>query len=209
MKRSIFVIVATVLGIAIYWLTATSGKPGSSGIGRTPVAAAPTPVGASRYMAERPLPLQLSAIADVAGATRNADEVVEGTKPATPTPSVDEVRDHFETFFNSETVDPTWNWRAADTITKVIQATLPAGSWLHRVECRGTLCRVETGHLDADAFRTYVQAAFLGYETQIGNSGFFASLLDRPTSGSPVMAVVYLAREGKDLPEPEALFALR
>lgn len=86
---------------------------------------------------------------------------------------------------------------------------LPAGSRLHHIECGGTLCRIQTSHLDVDEFRTYARNAFLDSETRVGSSGFFLSLLDAPAADGSVTAVAYMAREGKELPGPDALFANR
>jgi hypothetical protein len=202
MKTVLIGVAAIVLVIAIYTL---AGRGESLETGNAPAAPPRRPVSVTQFSPHRRDPEPFP-IAESAGVDQVAD-AVDGGQPssAKPAPSFQEVRDRFEVFFASEAVDSSWNWKAADTLTKGIQAVLPAGSVLRRIECRGTLCRVETSHLDVDTYRTYTQDAFLNRETRVGSSGFFASLLGDSTVGGSVVAVAYLAREGKALPGPEAL----
>jgi len=199
MKRFIFLIAAVALGISLYWLTRIDEDPGParSVAARKPVNAAQI---APSRRAPDPLPLAESA-------ARRTDDAAAEPSGAKRTPSTPEVRERFDAVFGAEAVDASWSGRAADALAKSVQALLPAGSTLRRVECRGTLCRIETLHADVDGFRTYAQDAFVHRETRVGASGFFASLVGEPAPGEPVVGVVYLAREGKQLPGPDALFA--
>lgn len=199
-------LVATVgLGIVIYSITDTDGTPGAPHAADRRAAAAPrSEVGAHRAVQPRAV-APLSIPVEVLRPERTDDATVGGN--AKPAPSSEQVRDRFETFFSTEAVDPAWNREAADTLAKGVHAVLPAGSSLRRIECRGTLCRVETSHVDVAGFRAFAQHAFLDRETRVGSSGFFASLLGEPAPDGAVTAVAYLAREGKELPGPESLFA--
>lgn len=213
MRPWFFIAAAIVLGIALHSIIDMVGEPGASQAGDSSMAEPPPRPALPARLSER---LRIPAwrggspaAGDPAGAAPAAVEVVPGTEPAKvgPAPSSEEVRDRLQVFFNAEAVDSTWSREAAETLTKGIETRLPPGSRLHRVECRGTLCRIETSHLDADGFRTYAQSAFLSHETRVSSNGFFASLLGEPAAGASVTGVAYLAREGKQLPGPEALFA--
>lgn len=143
-----------------------------------------------------------------------ADRVV--TKPgedaeithAKPAPSAAEVRDGFDAFFHAETADPAWSQRMTDALMKGIQAVLPAGSRLQRLECRGTLCRIEISHTDLEEFHTYTRDAFSNLETRVTTGALFTTLLGDPTPGRPVVSVAFLAREGTELPSLETVLAI-
>jgi hypothetical protein len=207
MKTWIAIMSAATLALAIYSAVAPDDRPASPRALGARDAALAVPRSAERPpLAPAPrMPMPSGAPLEI---TRGASEPEpNATMNSKPAPSATEARDRFEAYFAAEVVDTGWSRGAADTLTSGIQAVLPAGSNLLRLECRGTLCRVETSHLDVDGFRTFSQHAFLDRETRVGSSGFFASLLGDPAQDGPVTAVAYLAREGKALPGPEALFA--
>ena len=130
-------------------------------------------------------------------------------KHARPAPSPAEVRDGFDAWFHAEAVDLAWSQRTTDALTRGLQAVLPAGSRLQRLECRGTLCRVETSHANLDEFHSYARDAFNNRETRVTTSGAFASLLGDPSRGGPMVSVAFLAREGTQLPGLDVLLATR
>jgi hypothetical protein len=211
MKSWIVVIAAAALGVATWVLFHhASDGPDAAGAGASvaPPAAEPT-----RPAIEGRRALRLTALPPPVRADRASAEDAGGAAsapaPAGPAPTSEEMRDRLDAFFSAEAVDPVWNQQAAATLTRGIQAALPTGSGLRRLECRGTLCRIETSHLDADAFRAYAKDAFLERETRVGSSGFFANLLGDPAAGGPVVAVAYVVREGKDMPGPDELFPSR
>lgn len=208
MKPWFVVIAGAALGFAIHAIANPGRDPVPSDAARA-LAPTPGPREGTRAPAWRPAPAPPGGLAEIARAVRVSPEGTDGAGAgsAGPAPSPQEVRDRFEAFFGAENVDPAWNRGAADAVARGIEALLPVGSRLNRVECRGTICRIETGHPDADAFRAYAQSAFLDRETRVGSSGVFASVLAPPSPGGSVVAVAYLAREGKELPGPEALFA--
>jgi hypothetical protein len=211
MKSWIAVIAAAALGIATWVLFHhASGGPeaASAGAPVTRPAAEPTRPAIEGRRALRLTSLPPAVRTDRAPA-EDAGGAAPAPAPAGPAPTSEEMRDRLDAFFSAEAVDPAWNQQAAATLTRGIQAALPAGSGLRRLECRGTLCRIETSHLDADAFRAYAKDAFLERETRVGSSGFFANLLGDPAAGGPVVAVAYVVREGKHMPGPDELFPSR
>lgn len=124
--------------------------------------------------------------------------------PAAPAPAV--VRDRIGTSFEAERVDPMWDGIELARLEKTIPALLPPGSQIRRVECRSTMCRIESSHASLDQFGEFVQRAF-GGATRVNQSGFFAGLLADPQPGQPVVTVAYIARKGHALPMPERLAA--
>jgi hypothetical protein len=204
MKPWIVVAAATVLGIAIHGLTGSSEGHAPAHTSPALGAASPRPTEVPRPTAGRRASMPLRAVPDVPGAERASS----GTKRMPGSP--EEMRDRLEERFLSEAVDPAWTGGATESLARGVRAVLPAGSRLTRIECRATLCRIETGHPDLNEFRTYAHAAFLDRETRVGTSGGFASLIGEPPAGAgPVAGVAYLAREGKEMPSPEALLAAR
>jgi hypothetical protein len=208
MKLWIIIIATTALGIAIHRVTDPGSDP-------EPPAAAPAPAPganpprAPRAWAEVRGPARSAALPELAEPGHAAAEAPPSApEPAGPSPTSEQVRDGFESLFRAEPVDTTWSRGAADTLGRGIGAVLPAGSKLGGIECRDTLCRIETSHADPDEFRTYARSAFLDHDKRVSSSGFFASIVRAP-AGGPLTAVVYLTREGKELPGPEALLAAR
>jgi hypothetical protein len=121
---------------------------------------------------------------------------------AEPSPTRGDMREGLETFFQNDRYDPAWSQRTTETLTQGIHAVLPSGSRLQRLECRGTLCRIETSHADLDAYRTYTQDAFMG-QTRLTTGAAFGTVVGEPVPGRPVVAVAFVARDGNELPDLE------
>jgi hypothetical protein len=105
-----------------------------------------------------------------------------------------------EAALQKETEDPTWSGEAYDLINSAVAAEDLAGTSLHDVECRATLCRIEATHKDPQA-----RGAFEGQLIMT-----VAQLLPRATlravenEDGSISTVLYLARDGHDFPQPEA-----
>jgi hypothetical protein len=122
-----------------------------------------------------------------------------------PARTAAEVRDGFELVFQAEPVDLAWSQRTAEALTRGVQAVLPVGSRLQHVECRGTLCRIETSHGDLAAYHSYVLGAFQDRDTRVTTSAMYATLIGEPAPGKPVASVAFVARDGNELPDLETL----
>lgn len=130
--------------------------------------------------------------------------------PRLPPPAVEktasetlaEARDQLGERFYSEGVDSAWTQETTRQLERTLPALLPAGSAMRRVECRSTMCRVESTHPGLDEFGVFVRSAFVG-DTRVSDGGFFAGLLSDPQPGQPVTTVAYVARKGHSLPMPE------
>lgn len=126
----------------------------------------------------------------------------EPTLPAAPEPTRDqakssrELHEQLQTSFASSALGDTYH--ATSGLEATIRRTLPEGSALRTVTCRGAMCRVETTHQNADEFRAFVQATFDASST-IPTGPAYASIVETPASG-PVVAVAFLSQSGTELP---------
>ena len=103
--------------------------------------------------------------------------------------------------FDAEAADASWSSSATIEAEAALEAGLPSGSRLGKVECRSSLCRAETFHANVDEFQSFVSESFLGRERASWNGGFYAAIIDQ--SEDVVSAVSYIAKEGHSVPLPE------
>jgi len=103
--------------------------------------------------------------------------------------------------FDAEQNDAAWSTGANRQLTQAVNAGLPKGSRVEKVECKSTLCKVDTHHKDLDEFRSFVQDAILSRERQVWNGGSYSAVIEQSDHG--VTAVTYLAKEGQSVPYPE------
>ena len=85
--------------------------------------------------------------------------------------------------------------KASSRVTAVLAPT----SGLRSVDCRTSLCRIETTHADFESYRQFVQNAVLNPDTQVWNAGFFSSPPSTNERGE-LVTTLYIAREGESLP---------
>lgn len=118
--------------------------------------------------------------------------------PKPPPMEVGEVRDRLEGTFAKQRPDAQSD-EARRTAETRLAAILPATSKLQSLECRTSMCRIETVHEDPESYQQFVKGAFLDPETKLWNAGFFSTPLTNPVDGKLVI-VSYLARDGEELP---------
>ena len=112
-----------------------------------------------------------------------------------------EMRDDYEIMFGSDHTDSSWTGADLRQANAKIGAALPEGSQLLSLECRASMCRIETSHKDMEHYHAFVRAAFMTPETEIWNSGTISTpLRDDTAPGEPLVMVSYVGREGHDLP---------
>jgi hypothetical protein len=112
--------------------------------------------------------------------------------------SEEKIAQALDSRFGAEAVDPAWADGAAREATRAISADLPDGTTIEKVECRQSMCRVDTVHENAGAFRSFVTDALLSHDRQLWNGGITSSL--RETTDSGVTAVTYIAKDGEAIP---------
>jgi len=101
--------------------------------------------------------------------------------------------------FDAEADDPSWNPDAE--IQGVVQASLPAGSTVRSLQCRSSLCRVETSHPDQPAQAAYVSSLSIprpGSTRPFKGVRFDAA--ERSADGRELRSVTYLVRRGHAFP---------
>lgn len=159
-----------------------------------------------RPLLPRPAPMARIVVdephADPATADKAADQAVA------PAPTSAQVRDRLDDAFRADPIDAAWSQTAVRTLQTKLGPLLPPQSAVRSVDCRGSLCRIETSHAGVTEYRDFVQRTFLG-QAELWNAGFFTNVIADPVPGQPVITVAYLAREGQSLPSPEALFGAR
>jgi hypothetical protein len=199
-KPSVVVIVVAALGCGLYLLyetRAAAPPPGSSTARRGPApstASVPSPPAIA-------LPARVTppvVVDDQRAGSTGAQAAEQPTAAGSPV-TTDEIRDHIEASFVA--APPAASSDLVQRLESGVRALLPAGSSIRTVQCRGSLCRIETVHLGVDQLRDFVQHAFQDVP-RVWNGPAFVSLLDEPTPGTPVVAVAYVGREGTQLPLP-------
>lgn len=202
MKPSIVVIVLAVLGCGVYLLYATREAVPPSTASIAPGARSPSTTGAAPVASARlarPAPA-IPIDGERAGSTgaQPADDHAGSGSAVT----VEEVRDHIQASFIAA---PQVSSRdVAPDLESGLHAVLPVGSSVRSVECRGSLCRVETVHRGLDELREFAHRAFQE-SPRVTNGPAFISMLEEPVAGKPVVAVVYIGRAGTVLPMPDAV----
>jgi hypothetical protein len=118
-----------------------------------------------------------------------------------------ELRDSYEASFVAQNVDGAWAASARHTAESRLRERLPAGSSLRAVDCRSSLCRIETSHADSTQYLQFVRSALFDPSARPwGGAVFSIPASDAPpdpSSREPMIAVSYLSREGVDLPTVE------
>lgn len=143
-----------------------------------------------------------------AAAPIEKDEVSPGeaTGDAVPAPApgqprqdrAEQVRNLLETSFQSQSVDPFWSRDAERTARDKLAKTLRDPSELRGIECRASLCRIETEHEGREQYDQFVQKTFFDPEQSPWNGAFFATRV--PSEDGRVHTLHFLAREGTELP---------
>ncbi|WP_163992868.1 hypothetical protein [Pyxidicoccus caerfyrddinensis] len=117
---------------------------------------------------------------------------------------VEVVSERIEERFGTEPPDTAWARDAEHTAEGGVRAALPDHSLLRSVECRASMCRIETEHGDPERSQTFVRTAFMTPGRQVWNGGFLSMRSEDSADGKVVM-VTYLARQGMELPMNELL----
>jgi len=170
---------------------------------------AAAPAGSERArrpdLAWRPAPAPREATAGRAPAhvARIAEpEAVPRVRPTpteTPVEQFAHVHDALERTFGSEPSDGAWAMEARRAVESKL-ADLPVASRIRSIDCRSTLCRVETVH-DGPADAQALALRFSSPAQRPWNGGFYAGPTDEDARSGAVTVVTYLVREGTPLPE--------
>jgi hypothetical protein len=119
--------------------------------------------------------------------------------PAEP-PAPFNLRARFDGAFAAQRPDPAWTGTASRLVEARIGAALPPASTLRGVECRASLCRIETDHPDLQHYQQFFQRGFIDADTRAWN-GAVTTVEFAEAGDGTIHAVSYLAREGTALPQ--------
>lgn len=135
------------------------------------------------------------------GSAAGEPEEALAVEEAAPEPlDQSEVVARIDGVFDTEAWDPGWSASATREATAALTDGLPGGSSLGKIECRTSLCRVESSHPDLDEYHEFVDASFMSRERKLWNGGFLTAVVDQTSSS--VTAVSYVAKEGQPVVLP-------
>jgi hypothetical protein len=173
-------------------------SPAPTGARSTPPAAtAPVKARVAAIAMPRIAPIDRTPAGSVDG---QADEDRAGPES---TPSLEDIRDHMEAAFGADPLAASQD--LVQGLDREVRSVLPTTSSVHRIECRSSLCRIETVHPSLGEFRDFAQLAFFAHDPKVGNGPVFVGLLAEPAPGEPVIAVAYVGRQGSVLPMPASV----
>jgi hypothetical protein len=159
--------------------------------------------------AERPEVVWRRSPAPAEPSISSDDGVVASSKPSLPrvaqpkpqgTPIEDFalVHDTLEQKFGSQASDAAWAMEARSSMEAKL-AHLPSASRLRSVECRSTLCRIETIH-DRYSDAWDFTRRFASLDQRPWNGGFSTGPISEDPQSGAVTYVTYLVREGTEMP---------
>src|SRR6185312_7924965 len=157
-----------------------------------PAAPAPAPTIVTNVIAApatAPAPSASQASADPAPAA-----------PAAPAPqrTNQEIMDHYEISFTEQNADAAWAPGARHLAEQRLKATMPDGSEVRAIDCRTSLCRIETSHADMAHYQQFVRSALFDPTTSVWNAATYSSLVE--DRDGHLVVVSYVSREGEPLP---------
>ncbi|EDZ66862.1 hypothetical protein NOC27_189 [Nitrosococcus oceani AFC27] len=102
-----------------------------------------------------------------------------------------------ERVFLSENIDPQWSTKTSGLITQHLEKGEQTKTNLEDVDCRATLCRVAVNHQDAAVAEEFQ----LQFPMQMAEALPQINYLYEQQADGSVSMVMYLARDGYDLPQ--------
>jgi hypothetical protein len=121
--------------------------------------------------------------------------------PADP-PAPFDLRGRFDSVFLAQQSDPAWSGTASRLVEARIGAALPPASTLRAVECRASLCRIESEHPDLQHYQQFFQRGFMDADTRAWNGAVTTVEFTERGDGT-IHALSYLAREGTAMPQSD------
>ena len=109
---------------------------------------------------------------------------------------------HVARVFAAEGVDPSWH--AEPEIRSLLAGALPSGSQLRGMDCRSSLCRVETTHRTVADQKAYVNTLFLPRAVRpLPFAGMMFQQSERADGAGQLTTLTYFVRLGHELPSPD------
>ena len=143
------------------------------------------------------------AIASVTSKAIDEPAAERGADPSKPpaAETEDSQPKHVERVFQAELDDPHWN-AESELGGRLRELTGPDSS-IQDLDCRSSLCRVQTAHKNGEAYRAYVTAMTMPQPPgqRLWGGAMFNSSED-PSGSGAVRGTVYLVRVGHAMPAP-------
>ena len=114
---------------------------------------------------------------------------------ADPMLAPEEVPSYFSSLFAGDSFDPAWARDERRRLSTLAEDSLPEGAALEGVECRSTLCRMQTRFRSKEDSEEFISSMFFGREP-VG--AMIAPL--RVDDGNSHAVTMYIARDGYQLP---------
>jgi hypothetical protein len=135
-----------------------------------------------------------------------SDEVVERVSPRAEViapaiasgqvgPASDDYSIHVETKFESEPIDRAWS--PERELHGRVTGILPAGSSIRKLDCRSSMCRMETSHRDVESYRAFTLSVVSvdGAPPVWTGPAYFNVIREPARPDDELVAVAYLGRE--------------
>lgn len=107
---------------------------------------------------------------------------------------VEKLRETMESNFAVQPVGRNWGDGAATEVRTKVVARLPKDSQLRSIECRESMCRLETSHHDEETYRAFVSRSLSSPDFNWQGTMAFVPL--RTDSSGEITTVAYLMRPG-------------
>ena len=121
--------------------------------------------------------------------------------PAEPARQIteEEMRDQMQTAFAHEAVGTGLASKLRTLAQAELPGRLPANSSIQAIECRGSLCRIQSSHKDQAAYGEFLERAFQTQGTRIWNGAYMAVVVGENDDKS-LSTVTYVAAEDTNMP---------
>jgi len=123
--------------------------------------------------------------------------------PETVMESFVPVRKTLEALVQAEAADPSWADRARSMAENSLAAHLPEGSRLGAIDCRTSVCRIESIHDGQRRADEFIHKALGEPAARPWNGGFAVGPIAEDPATGRVTTLLFLMRESKDLPPME------
>jgi hypothetical protein len=195
-------LVSACLGFAL-WLFSAHGSRvdrGVRSVATSDLTIEPSPIPLQgRLIRSRPDPpeaREAPATAEVENAAVVSDDRVA------PSQVTEEERRVFaESAFDSEPYDAAWGRASRELLQQSVTSLLGTSGRAVAVECRSSLCRVDLEHETSDGQQEFLHQFRRSRAWRGGGMAVSLGTQEAPGDG-PVRLSMYLAREGRSLPEP-------
>jgi len=121
-----------------------------------------------------------------------------GERAAAGDRDVEKLGGTMESNFSRQLLDQSWSAGAATEIRAKVVARLPKDSQLRSIECRESMCRLETSHHSEEAYQAFVNRSLTAQDFDWPGAMFFAPL--HAEGSGEVTTVAYLMRPGYSPP---------